>query len=60
MDKDTELKSALEELHARFGIKGYLDLYIEGDRIKGIVNISWSALTPILPMILEYMAKRKG
>ena len=55
-DKEYELKVALEGLAERLGIKGYLHLYLDGDRIKFTGNMSISALTPFL---IDWLSRKK-
>ena len=56
MDKEVELRAALQGLSERLRIEGYLYLYLEGDKIKIVGNMSLSALAPL---ILEWVVKRK-
>jgi len=54
-EKESELKREVFEACERCGIKGSILLYLDGDRMKVIGDISLSALTPLL---LGYLTKR--
>ena len=56
IDRETELRAALEGLAERLGIKGYLHLYLDGDRIKFTGNMSISALTPFL---IDWLSRKR-
>jgi len=53
MERESELKAALEGLSERLGIKGFLYLYLEGDKVKMTGNMSMDALSPIILKIME-------
>ena len=55
IDKETELKSAIQAVCENLGVKGHLLLFLEGDRIKFVGNLPLSALAPLLG---ELIAKR--
>ena len=46
--QEHELREALNSITERFNLKGHLFLYLEGDRIKMIGDISLSSLAPLL------------
>ena len=55
-NKEIELKEAISGLCERLGVKGHLFLYLaEGDKVKIMGDISFSALAP---MLMSYLAKK--
>ena len=52
-NRESELKASLEGLSERIGIKGFLYLYLEGDKIKMTGNMSMDALSPIILKLME-------
>ena len=57
VDKESELKVGLEKLTSQLGFGSYIFLYLEGNRVKIIGDLSLSALAPLL---WKWLAKEKG
>ena len=56
IEKEQEIKASLEGICERLNIPGHLFLYLEGEKIRFVGNLSFSALMPIL---IEWMTRKK-
>ena len=55
IEKEQEIRAALDGICERLKIPGHLFLYLEGNKIKFVGNLS---LTAVMPFIIEWMTKR--
>ena len=56
VNRESDLREAVEAVCQRLGVKGHLLLYLDGDKIRFTGNMSLSAL---LPIVLEWVGKKK-
>ena len=54
-DQEHELKEAISSLCERYQIKGHLLLYLDGDRIRFVGDLSFSA---VAPLFFKYLADK--
>lgn len=48
MINEQDLRDAIDNICSTQGVKGHLFIYLDGDKLKFIGNISVSALAPLL------------
>lgn len=53
INKEEELKEAINSICENNNIKGHLFLYMDEKKIKCVGNAEMSALTPLLPALLK-------